>query len=85
MDALPSREKSIQETLDHKPGSLLTIHELSHILDEPMDNSECLSCCGSNLVLCQPVKPPQDCLDVLLLEKLLHKFDCVVLSRVKKT
>jgi hypothetical protein len=34
--------------------------------------------------LCQSVKPSQDCLDVLLLEKLLHKFDCVMLSRVKR-
>jgi len=84
MDALPSREKSIQETPDYKPSSLLTIHELPHILDESVDNSECMSCSSPDLVLCQSVKPPQDCLDVLLLEEFLYKFDCVVLSKGKR-
>ena len=83
MDALPSREKSIQETPDYKPSSLLTIHELLHVLDESMDNSKGMSCSGLGLVSCQPVKPLQDCRDVLLLEKSLYEFDCVALSEVK--
>jgi len=84
MDALPSRGKSIQETPDYDPSWLLTIHELPHILDESMDNSERMSCSSTGLVLRQPVKPLQHCLDVLLLEKYLYKFDCVVLSKEKR-
>ena len=83
MDALPSREKRIQETPDYKPSSLLTIRELSHILDESVDNSERMSRSSPGLVLGQSVKPFQYCLDVLLLEKFLYKFDCVVLSNLK--
>jgi len=83
MDALPSREKSIQEMPDYKSSSLLTIHELPHVLDESVDNSERMSCSVLGLISCQPVKPVQDCLDVLLLEKFLYKFDCVVLSKVE--
>jgi len=84
MDALPSREKNIQESPDEKPSSLLTTHELPHTLDESMDNSECMSCSSPGLVLRQSVKSLQHCLDVLLLEKFLYKFDCVVLSKVKR-
>ncbi len=83
MDALPSRETSIQEMSDYQSSSLLTIHELPHVLDESVDNSKRISCSGLGLVSRQPVKPLQDCLDVLLLEKFLYKFDCVVLSKVK--
>jgi hypothetical protein len=84
MDALPSREKSIQYTPDYQSSSLPTIHELPHVLDESVDNSERMSCSGLGLVSRQPVKPLEDCLDVLLLEKSLYKFDCVVLSKVKR-
>jgi len=84
MDAFPSREKSIKETPGYKPSLSLTIHELPHILDESVDNSECMSCSILGLVSRQPVKPLEDCLDVLLLEKLLDKFDCVALSKVKR-
>ena len=84
MDALPSREKSIQETPDYKLSSLLTIRELPHILDESVDNSERMSCSSPGLVLRQSVKPFQYCLDVLLLKKFLYKFNCVVLSKVKR-
>jgi hypothetical protein len=83
MDALPSREKSIQEMPDYKPSSLFTIHELPHVLDESVDNSEGMSHSSLGLVSCQPVKPLQDCLDVLLLEKFLYEFDCVVVSKLK--
>ena len=69
MDALPSREKNFQKTPDYKVSSLLTIYELLHILDEPVDNSERMSCSSAGLVLRQSVEPLQDCLDVLLLEK----------------
>jgi len=69
---------------DHNPSALLTIHELPHILDQSVDNRERLSCSSPDLVLRQSVKPVQDCLDVLLLEKFLHKFDCVLLSKVKR-
>jgi len=84
MDALPSRVKSIQETPDYKPSSLLTIHELPHVLGDSVDNSESMSCSILGLVSCQPVKPLEDCFDVLLLEKILDKFDCVALSKVKR-
>jgi len=83
MDALPSSKKSIQEIPDYKPSSLLTIHELPHVLDESVDNSEGVSCSSLGLVSRQPVKPLQDCRDVLLLEKFLYEFDCVVVSKVK--
>ena len=83
MDALPSRLKSIQETPDYKPNSFLTIHELPHVLSESVDNSESMRCSILGLVSRQPVKPLEDCLDVLLLEKFLDKFDCVVLSKEK--
>jgi len=84
MDALPSREKNIQETPDYKKSSLLTIHELPHILGESVDNSERMSCSSPGLVLRQSVEPLQDCLDVLLLEKIPYKFDCVVVSKVRR-
>ena len=84
MDALPSKEQNIQETPDYKPSSSLTIHELPHILDESVDNSERMSRSSPGLLSRQSVKPTQDCLDVLLLEKFLCKFDCVVLSKVKR-
>ena len=84
MDALPPREKSIQEAPDYKPSSLLTIHEFPHVLDESVDNSERMSCSILGLVSRQSVKPLEDCLDVRLIEKFLHKFDCVVLSKVKR-
>jgi len=83
MDALPSRERSIQETPDYKASSLLTIHEPPHVLGESVDNSERMSCSILGLVSSQSVKPLEDCLDVPLLEKFLHKFDCVVLSKEK--
>ena len=82
MDALPSREKSIQEMPDYKPSSLLTIYELLHVLDESVDNSEGMSCSILGLLSCQPVKPLQDCRDVLLLEKFRYEFDCVVVRKV---
>jgi len=74
---------SIQEIPDYKPSSMLTIHELPHVLDESVDNSEGMSCSSLGLVSRQPVKPLQDCCDVLLLEKSLYEFDCVVVSKVK--
>ena len=68
---------------DYKPSSLLTIHELPHVLDESVDNSEGMSCSSLGLVSRQPVKPLQDCRDVLLLEEFLYEFDCVVVRNVK--
>jgi len=84
MDALPSRLKNIQETPDYKASSLLTIHELPHVLGDSVDDSESMSCSILGLVSRQPVKPPEDCFDVLLHEKLLDKFDCAALSKVKR-
>jgi len=84
MDTLPSRENSVQETPDYNASSLLTIHEHSHVLDESVDNSERMSCSSLGLVSRQSVKALQDCFDVLLLENFLYKFDCVVLSKVKR-
>jgi len=77
-------ETRVFNTADHNLSALLTIHELPHILDESVDNSERLSCSSPGLVLRQSVKPAKDCLDVLLLEEFLHKFDCVLLSKVKR-
>jgi len=76
-------ERRVFNTVDNDPRSLLTIHELPHILDEPVDNSERMSRSSPGLVLRQPVKPLQHCLDVLLLEKFVYDFDCVVLSKVR--
>jgi len=84
MDAFPSREKSIKETPGYKPSLSLTIHELPHVLDESVDNSERMGCSILGLVSRQPVKPLEDCFDVLLLEKFLDKFDCVLLSKEKR-
>ena len=81
---LPRLERRVFNTAGHNPSALLTIHELPHILDESVDNSERLSCSSPDLVLRQSVKPVQDSLDVLLLEKFLHKSDCVLLSKVKR-
>ena len=83
MDALPSREKGIQDMPNYQSSSLLTIHELPHILRESVDNSERMSCSSLGLVSRQSVKPLQDYLDVLL-ENFVYKFDCVVLSIVKR-
>jgi len=77
-------ERSVFNTADPNPSTFLTIHELPHILDESVDNSERLSCSTSDLVLRQTVKPVQDRLDILLLEKFLHKSDCALLSKVKR-
>ena len=82
MDDFPSKDEGIN-TVDHNPSAFLTMHELPHILDESVNNSERLSCSSPGLVFRQSVKPTKDCLDVLLLEKSLHKFDCVLLSKVK--
>jgi len=77
-------ETGVFNTADHNPSASLTIHELPHILDQSVDNRERLSCSSPGFVLRQSVKPAQDSLDVLLLEKFLHKFDCVSLSKVKR-
>ena len=76
--------RRVFNTVEHNPISLLTIHELPHILDKPVDNSKHMSRSSPGLVLRQTVKPLQDCLDVLLLEKFLYKFDCMSLSKVKR-
>jgi len=65
----------------YKPHSWLTIHEPPHILDQSVNNSECLSCGSPSLVLRESVEPLQHCLDVLLLEKPLYKLDCAALSK----
>ena len=49
-----------------------------------MDNSERMSHSSLGLVSRQSVEPLEDCLDVLLLKEFLYKFDCVVLSKVKR-
>ena len=69
---------------NHNLSSFLTIDELLHILDESVDNSERMTCSGLGLVSRQSVKPLEDCLDVLLLEEFIYKFDCVVLRKVKR-
>ena len=76
-------ERRVTNTADHNRSSLLTIHELLHILDESVDNSERVSCSGLGLVLRQSVKSLEDYLDVFLLEESLYKLDCVVLSKRK--
>ena len=62
--------------------SFLTVHELLHILDETVDDPESLSRGSPSLVLRESVQPLQDRLNVLVPEKILHKFDCNVLSKV---
>jgi len=77
-------ERRVFNTADHNPSALLTIHELPHILDQSVDNSERLGCSSPDLTLRQSVKPVQDSLDVLFLAKFLHKSDCVLLRKVKR-
>ena len=62
----------------------LTIHELPHSLDEFVDNSERMSCSSPDLVLRQSVEPLQHCFNIFLLEKVLYKFDCVMMSKVRR-
>ena len=76
-------ERRVVNTANLNRSLLFTVHELPHILDESMDNSERMSRSNPNLVLRQPVKPIQHCFDVLLLEIFLGKFNCVVMSKVK--
>jgi hypothetical protein len=59
-----------------------TVHNHGHILDETVDDLESLSCGGPSLILRQSVQSLQNCLDVLLSKKFLHKCDCVALSKV---
>ena len=84
MDAFPSRGKIVQPTADYKPIThrLLTIHDHPHTLDETVNDLKSLGCGSQSLVACELVQPLQDCLDVLLSENFLCKFDCVALSKV---
>ena len=84
MNDLPSKENSVQEMPDYKPGSSLTIHKFPHILNKSVDNSERMSCRNPSLLLGQSVKPLEDCLDILLLEKFLYKFDYVGMRKEKR-
>ena len=77
-------EKRVFNIANHNPSALLTIHEHPHILDESVDNGERMSCSSPGLVLRQSVKPLEDCPDVLLFEKFLYEFDCVLLGKVKR-
>ena len=61
---------------------LLTIDDHAHILDEAVEDLECLSCGSSSFVLRESVQPLQDRLNALLLEKVLYRFDCVLLSNI---
>jgi len=76
-------ERKVFNTADRNQSSLLTIHDVPHILYESVDNSESMSCSSPGLVLRQSVKPLQHCLNVLLLEECIYGFDCVVLRKVK--
>ena len=76
-------EGRVFNTADYKPSSLPTIHKSPHIPNESVNNSECMSCSRPSLVLSEAVEPLQHCLDVLLVEKLLHKLDCAALSKSK--
>jgi len=50
-------ERRVFNTADRNPSSLLTIHELPHILGESVDNSESMSCSSPGLILRQSVEP----------------------------
>ena len=75
--------RGVFNTIDYKTSWLLTIHELPHILDKSVDNSKCMSCGGSSLVLSESVQHLQNCLDVLLLEKSIYKLDYAALRKCK--
>jgi hypothetical protein len=57
----------------------LTVHDRSPILDETMNNLQCLNCGRPSLVLGEPVEPLQDRLNLVL--SLLHECDCRALSK----
>jgi hypothetical protein len=65
-------------------SNLLTVHDHARILDETVDDLESLSCGSPSLVLRESVQPLQDRLDILLSEKFLYKFDCVMLSKIAR-
>ena len=71
-DASPSRGRRIQQAADYKPNGLLTVYDYAHILDEAVDNLECLSCSSPSFFFRESVQPQQDRLDLLLPEKILY-------------
>ena len=64
---------------------LLTVHELSHILDESTDDLEGLSCGTLELVLREAIKPLQDRSDIFVPGKILYKIDWVQVTLSKVT
>jgi hypothetical protein len=63
------------------PGCFLTVHDHAHILDETMDNLKSMSRGIPSLVLGESVQSLQDRFDILLPEQVLHKFNCVTVSK----
>jgi hypothetical protein len=61
---------------------LLTVHHHPHILDKTIYDFEGLRRSYPSLILGEPIQPLQYCLDLLLSEKLINKFFCVVLSLI---
>jgi hypothetical protein len=63
---------------------LLTVHDLCHGLDKVVDDLESLSSSSPSLVLRETVQPLQDCLEVLLSDSLLYKFDYDALNKAAR-
>ncbi len=61
---------------------LLTVHHHPHILDKTIYDFEGLRGSYPSLILSEPIQSLEYCLDLLLSEKLLNKFFCVVLSLI---
>jgi len=61
---------------------LLTVHDHVHILDKTVDDLQSLTCSSPSLIVGKSIQSLEDSLDFLLSKGLLHKFDCVVLSKV---
>jgi hypothetical protein len=61
---------------------LLTVHHHRHILDKAINDFEGLRGSYPSLILGESIQPLEYCLDLVLSEKLLNKFFCVVLSLI---
>jgi hypothetical protein len=61
---------------------LLTVHYHPHVLDETINDFERLRGSYSSFILGEPIQSLEYCLDLLLSEKLLNKFYCLVLSLI---
>jgi len=54
---LPSRKKDVQQMVNDKLSTFLTVYEDIHFLDETVDNFEYLCSGYPSLIFCESVQP----------------------------